>query len=157
VITRADQVEDLASIKGTIAKELGPSPIFSSRMVTSRVRRLDGENVEPDGFGAQPVAAFCGVGNPDSFFNQLRRDGWTPVFTRAFADHHNYSESELDALVEAARRQGAAALVTTAKDAIKLSGFQLKLPCFVVEIRISIDDDNRLIELIRTAARKSKV
>jgi tetraacyldisaccharide 4'-kinase len=157
VITRADQIEDLSSIKAAIEQQLGPSPIFSSRMVTTRVHRLDGENVEAKNFGSQPVAAFCGVGNPESFFKHLRREGWTPVFTRAFADHHNYSQSELDALVEDARGHGAAALVTTAKDAIKLSAFELKLPCFVVEVQISIDDDNRLRELIRAETNKSKV
>jgi tetraacyldisaccharide 4'-kinase len=157
VITRTDQIEDVASIIAAIQKQLGPSPIFSSRMRTHHVRRLDGENIEPDSLGSQPVAAFCGVGNPESFFTHLRHDGWTPVFTRAFADHHNYVQSELDALVEEATEHGATALVTTAKDAIKLSGFQLKLPCFVVEIQISIDDDDRLIELIRTAMGKSKV
>jgi tetraacyldisaccharide 4'-kinase len=153
VVTRTDQVEDVASITAAIQKQLGPAPIFSSRMVTTRVRALDGENVELQNFSSQPVAAFCGVGNPESFFKHLRREGWTPVFTRAFADHHNYVQSELDAVVEEARAQGAAALVTTAKDAIKLSGFELKLPCFVLEIQISIDDDNRLIELIRTACQ----
>lgn len=149
VITRSDQIENVASITAAIQKQLGPSLIFSSRMVTSAVRGLDGENVAPKDFGSQPVAAFCGVGNPESFFKHLRREGWTPVFTRAFADHHNYVQSELDALVEEARGHGAAALVTTAKDAIKLSGFELKLPCFVVEIQIAIDDDHRLRKLIQ--------
>ncbi len=149
VITRTDQIEDVASITAVIQKQLSASPIFSSRMVTTRVHRLDGENVEPENFGSQPVAAFCGVGNPESFFNHLRREGWTSVYTRAFADHHNYLRSELEALVEEARGHGAAALVTTAKDAIKLSPFELKLPCFVVEIQISIDDETRLRQLIK--------
>ena len=157
VITRADQIEDVPSLKATIAKEVGLSPIFSSRMRTSRVRLLDGDNVEPVSLGSQPITAFCGVGNPDSFFDHLRRESWTTVFTRAFADHHNYVQSELDALVEEAVANGTKALVTTAKDAIKLSGFQLKLPCFVVEIQISIDDDDRLIELIQAVVGQSKV
>ncbi len=156
VITRADQVADLASTATAIKKLVGATPIFSSRMVTSRVRRLDDDVADAGALRSQSFAAFCGVGNPESFFNHLRREGCTPVFTRAFADHHNYNQTELDTLVKEAKARGAAALVTTAKDAIKLATLELKLPGYVVEIQISIDDEDRLIELIRTTGKKSR-
>lgn len=149
VITRSDQVEDPDSTRTAIERITGPAPIFLSRMTTSRVRRLGDDAAEPRSLNSQPIAAFCGVGNPESFFNHLRREGYAPVFKRAFADHHNYTQSELEALVEKARGHGAEALVTTAKDAIKLAAFELKLPCYVLEIQISIDDEQRLIEIIR--------
>ena len=154
VVTRADQAKDLDSTRAAINKLVGPAPVLTSRMVTSRVSRLDAERDESSDLSSQSVAAVCGVGNPESFFTQLRREGCTPVFTRAFADHHVYNQSEIDALVEAARARGAQALVTTAKDAIKLSALEVRLPCYVLEIQISIDNEDRLIELLR---RKSNV
>ena len=39
-----------------------------------------------------------------------------------FADHCRYESADLSRIVAAARRHGAAALVTTEKDAVKLAG-----------------------------------
>jgi tetraacyldisaccharide 4'-kinase len=96
------------------------------------------------------------VGNPESFFNHLRRDGYQLGFTRAFADHHRYSQPDLDQLVAQAKSSGAAALITTAKDATKLAELTLNLPCYVLEIEISIDDDERLVRLIQQASSESQ-
>ncbi|MGH9932481.1 MAG: tetraacyldisaccharide 4'-kinase [Pyrinomonadaceae bacterium] len=154
VITRTDQVEDLASIKAEVQRLAGAIPVFSSRMVTSGIRGLDGESVDKKRFVSEPVAAFCAVGNPKSFFNHLRGEGYTPAFTRTFADHHSYTQPEITRLVKDAKASGANGLLTTAKDAIKLSTFELELPCHVLDIRVSIDDEERLLEIIRNACRK---
>ena len=152
VITRSEQVEDLASIKDAVQRLVGAIPVFSSRMVTSGIRRLNGQSVNKESLLAQPAAAFCGVGNPESFFNHLRREGYTPVFTRTFADHHDYNQSDIDRLLSDAKIHAVKCLLTTAKDAIKLSAFKLDLPCHVVDIQISIDDNDRLVKMIRDAA-----
>jgi len=97
------------------------------------------------------LAAFCGVGNPDSFFTQVRNAGLEVSLSRAFPDHHRYSQADLNALVDQAQGIGAKALITTAKDATKLGTLDILIPCYVLEIRISIDDDARLVEMITTA------
>jgi tetraacyldisaccharide 4'-kinase len=96
------------------------------------------------------------VGNPESFFNQLRQEGYTPVFTRAFADHHHYSQTDLNRLIKEAKDHGARGLMTTAKDAIKLASLELELPCYVLEIKISIDDDAGLIKIIQAACQNAE-
>ena len=151
VVTRTDQVEDTAPVTDTVQRLAGAIPVFSSRMVSSGVRRLTGENVDRDSLLAHPLAAFCGVGNPESFFNQLRREGYTPALTRAFADHHDYDQSDLDRLISEAKAHDAGGLITTAKDALKLASLKLELPCYVLEIKISFAEDERLIEMIRNA------
>jgi tetraacyldisaccharide 4'-kinase len=118
-------------------------------MVTSGVSKLNGQSVDKESLFSQRLGAFCGVGNPESFFNHLRREGCEPAFTRAFADHHNYRQSELDALVNEAKARGAEGLITTAKDVTKLLTFNLGLPCYVVDIQIKIDEEDRLVKLIR--------
>jgi tetraacyldisaccharide 4'-kinase len=120
-------------------------------MMKSAIRTLNGERVTDDSLLAQPIAAFCGVGNPESFFNQLRQQGYTPVFTRAFADHHNYHQADLNRLIKEANDQGARGLVTTAKDALKLASLEIDLPCYVLEIEISVDDEARLLKMIQAA------
>jgi len=155
VITRADQAEDLASIKSALQQIVGNVPIFPSRMLTKGYRSISGEPIEARSLLAQPIAAFCGIGNPDSFFNHLRCEGYQLAFTRTFPDHHQYKQSELDTLVAEATASGAKSLFTTAKDATKLQSLTLGVPCCVMDIQISIDEEDALVELIRKAISKS--
>lgn len=155
VITRTEQVEDIGSIKDAVQRIAGKVPVLSARMLTSGFRRVDGEPIDTVGLLSQPIAAFCGVGNPDSFFNHLRREGYQLQFTRTFPDHHNYEQSDIDTLVGEAKARGAKSLLTTAKDATKLQSFNLRIPCCVLEIQISIDEEDRLVDLIRKAIFKS--
>jgi tetraacyldisaccharide 4'-kinase len=156
VVTRTEQVEDMVSLSESVQRFAGTIPVFTSRMVTSGIRGLNGESVDIESLRAQPLAAFCGVGNPESFFNQLRQEGYTPVFTRAFADHHHYSQTDLNRLIKEAKDHGASGLITTAKDAIKLASLELELPCYVLEITISIDDDAGLIKIIQAACQNAE-
>jgi tetraacyldisaccharide 4'-kinase len=151
VITRTEQVEDIGSIKDAIQRIVGDVPVLSSRMLTSGFRRMDGEPIDTVDLLSQPIGAFCGVGNPDSFFKHLRREGCQLAFTRTFPDHHRYEQWELDNMVEEARTRGATSLLTTAKDATKLQSFNLAIPCCVLDIQISIDEEDRLVDLIRKA------
>ena len=48
-------------------------------------------------------AAFCAVGNPKSFFDHLGRAGYQLVLRKSFADHHIYTQSDVDWLVHAAK------------------------------------------------------
>ena len=102
----------------------------------------------------QPVAAFCALGNPEGFFVHARRDGLTLSHTRAFRDHHLYTQSDVDSLVAAARREGARALLTTAKDAVKLRAFDFALPCYVVEVGLEFDDEERLLAVVSRAVER---
>jgi len=150
VITRTEQMADIGLIKETIQRIADKVPVLSSRMVTSGFRKLDGEPIEtPD--QSQPIGAFCGVGHPESFFNHLRGEGLHLAFTRSFPDHHHYKQPELDSLVREAKTRGVKSLLTTAKDATKLQSLRLEIPCCVLEIKISIDDEGRLVDLIRHA------
>jgi tetraacyldisaccharide 4'-kinase len=154
VITRAEQVEDIASTEETIHRLCPGVPIFVARMLTSGVRSLDGEGLNSEAVRSEPLAAFCGVGNPGSFFKHLQRDGYQILFNKEFADHHNYKQSDVDTLVEEAKARGATSLITTTKDAIKLTSMNLQLPCFVLEIKILLDDQEGLLQLIKdTVAR----
>ena len=77
------------------------------------------------------------------------------MLTRAFPDHHAYGQSDVDSWVEEAKRAGAKSLITTAKDAVRLHSFSFELPCYFLEIQISIDGEDQLLEMIRGAVRQS--
>ena len=83
-------------------------------VIVSRALRL---NI-PDAIRNQAVFAFAGLADDEQFFNALRSAGVDVTGTRAFRDHHRYSEDEIAALKrEAAGR----ILVTTEKDAVKIA------------------------------------
>jgi len=85
--------------------------------------------------GHGPFFAFCGIGNPQAFFNDLNR--WeVPVAGESiFRDHHPYTAADLRRLENAAQSAGAIAFVTTEKDAENLGGIEAPaLPIFVAVI-----------------------
>ena len=69
----------------------------------------------------QRVLAFAGIGDPARFFNTLRASGIEVAGQHAFADHHPYSQSEIESLIAEAKRE-ALTLVTTEKDLARLQG-----------------------------------
>jgi tetraacyldisaccharide 4'-kinase len=74
--------------------------------------------IEPNLAGHR-VLAFAGIGRPEKFFATCRDAGAELAATRAFADHHRYTEAELRALLDHAASLGAT-LLTTEKDAVRL-------------------------------------
>jgi tetraacyldisaccharide 4'-kinase len=151
VITRCDQVKNLDALGKEIERLTGGRPIFYSQMRASRVSSLK----NGPGTLASParVAAFCAVGNPTSFFEQLHRAGYELALARSFPDHHVYSQDEIDSIIRAAQETGATALITTAKDAVKLRALSFSIPCYVLEIEISIENGEELARLIFDATK----
>jgi tetraacyldisaccharide 4'-kinase len=69
------------------------------------------------------VCAFAGIGRPESFRQSLAAAGAEVVSFRAFPDHHPYRRSELEEILATAATSGAAQIVTTEKDGIRLGDF----------------------------------
>ena len=153
VVTRADNQQDLDSLKKEIRRFNQECPIFMSRMKVSSISRLGSDFEEVTASLLQPVAAFCGVGNPQSFFDQVRRAGFDPVFSQALTDHHWYDQTDIDSLCRKSRQMGAQNLITTAKDAVKLQALNFDLTCYVLNIEIEIEEEGRLRQLIEDAVR----
>ncbi len=97
-----------------------------------------------------PYIAFCGLGRPEKFFTTLESAGAHIAARRAFADHHPYTDKDLDALTGLSREHGAR-LVTTEKDAVRLP------PSYsgdVVPVTIRWHDESALISFLRTKIKK---
>jgi tetraacyldisaccharide 4'-kinase len=152
VITRCDQARNLHDVRSDILRLTGGRPIFHSRMRTARVSPL--KNGSDTLTPPVRVAAFCAVGNPDSFFEQVRRSGYELGLQKFFPDHHVYSQDEIDSLARAAQDVGASALITTAKDAVKLRTLSFSLPCYVLEIEIEIEGAEELARLVHAKAQR---
>ena len=77
---------------------------------------------------AGPAFAFCGIARPGQFFAGLEAAGVTLAGRRAFRDHYRYNGRDVDALLGQARAAGAAALVTTEKDAVRMGALAERFP-----------------------------
>jgi tetraacyldisaccharide-1-P 4'-kinase len=92
--------------------------------------------------------AFCALGNPNAFFDQLRLEKFNLASIKAFPDHYFYNQNDIVELEKTAGQKNAKALLTTAKDAVKLKDLKFNLPCFVVESRLIFDNEESLRKLV---------
>jgi len=163
VITRSNLVENVVALKARISKYNANCSIFATENKTSslvdlknfpakapgktnyelRITNYEKKSVTND----QPLTtkhyfAFCALGNPNNFFEQLRKENFNLVSTEEFPDHHNYTQQDIAKLEIKARKVNADILLTTAKDAVKLNDIKFDLPCFVVESEMIFDNEN---------------
>ena len=139
VLTRTDST-DPQPLQELVLKVHPAAKIFRSRTELLRwTDALRGVPISIAEDSLQNVAAFCGIGNPQAFFADLRRWGFRLVAEDAFPDHHVYTGDEIQHLVDGARKSGAAALLTTQKDAVRFSpDWAPQLPIWACEIEAQI-------------------
>jgi tetraacyldisaccharide 4'-kinase len=154
VITRSSLVESTEDITRALRRQNTRASIFESRLRVGATTDLAEFLALTSKAGAGGIAnkssvfAFCALGNPDSFVSQLELDGFTVKGFLSFADHHVYSQNDIDELENKARSKDSESLVTTAKDAVKLSDLKFTLPCYVVEADVSLSDADTFRDLI---------
>jgi tetraacyldisaccharide 4'-kinase len=110
------------------------------------------------GLRGRRVLAFAGIGNPARFFATLRDSGVEVVVERPFADHHPFSEGEIEALLAEAKH-GGLTLVTTEKDFVRLGASAAGNAIVPFAVSMQFDDPARLRDfvadrLVRARAKK---
>ncbi|HXX99730.1 MAG TPA: tetraacyldisaccharide 4'-kinase [Candidatus Limnocylindrales bacterium] len=158
VFTRAD------TVPGTSAaiQRFQDYPVFAAATRLIGFRRLGaGIQILRHGeIGGGPFYAFCGIGNPSAFFQDLKNWSIPLAGQCEFADHHRYDLRDARELEEAAKSAGAKALLTTEKDAQNLSGVKFSsTPVYIVIIDLEISKEQAFLDLIhqKLAARMSVV
>ncbi len=135
-----------------IAKLLGINvPTLKTRMVPGRLVNLaDGTGQTWPGLENEKIAAFCGIAQPDDFFETLKNAGMDIAARQAFPDHFDYEGPFLDEMLKAAVSKGAAAVITTEKDAVKIQGRSFPLPVWYLEMQLEfIEGEETLLDLIK--------
>ena len=127
VLTRCELVSPqvLAAI---LTKLKAANPVAQFAQLQTRASswlQFDGRQFPLEKLNDEPVFAFCGIGNPNGFFQTLTQLGLTVRHHQTFADHHRYSREDLNAIAVSARNVGATALVCTHKDLVKVGCNQI--------------------------------
>lgn len=104
-----------------------------------------------------PCVSLTGIARPGRFTADLERAGWVVKGARTFADHHNYSASDIADIQRELARAGAAFVVTTEKDAVRLLRWRpLPFPVAWVPMRVVIEGENALRQLVAHALQRAR-
>ncbi len=131
VVTRASP--GVASAADAAIPRYTAAPIFHARFRFAGW--FSGGAPAPEAPG--PAFAFCAVARPESFRATLEEARAPVVGLAAFRDHHPYTDADLRKIEERADRAGAAVLVTTEKDAVKVEG-RARLPLLAARIEAEV-------------------
>jgi tetraacyldisaccharide 4'-kinase len=134
VLTRS---ETSPQTQSAIAK-LQDFPVFAAATCLLGFRRLGAgiRVLSVDEIGPAPFYAFCGIGNPLAFFQDLKNWNLPISLTSEFPDHYRYDARDAVELEAAAHAAGAKAFLT-------------ELPVFIVVIDLEISQSDAFLAAIR--------
>ena len=154
VVSRADHDPRFVHLRKELRRFNKTAPIFRVR-TRARQWRISSKRQVVEELPVKKVGAFCGLGNPQAFFNTLHGLDLTVVFRWTFPDHHAYQQLELTRIASQARRAGAEILVTTEKDRINFpldfASSVAPLDVAWLEIDNTVDDEDELLSWIESA------
>lgn len=154
VITRSERSRILPAIERKLRAYNPAAPIFRAATIARTwVDFATGEEFASPGLAGERVIAFCGLGNPQAFWQLLDHLGIVPMERLEYSDHHAYTPDELRRLAQQARERRVTLLLTTEKDAVNLclgsdalvTGTRL----LWLKIDLEIDDEAGLMALFR--------
>jgi tetraacyldisaccharide 4'-kinase len=98
-------------------------PVFRSVSAISGFQSVPSPShgLPAEALRGESVGLLSGIAGPGRFREDLERCGVRIVWSRAERDHHTWRPDEVASLLEEARRAGARAVVTTGKDAVKMT------------------------------------
>ncbi len=153
VITRSDCSDLVPAIERVVRNWNPCAPVFRAHIQPEVwVEHRTGRCIATGDLKLERAGAFCGLGNPRSFYRTLDSMGVRYVDRVEFEDHHRYRPHELKRMAEQFRRNGATALVTTEKDAVNLcdgAGELLSnMPLYWLRIGMRIEGEAELLAAI---------
>jgi tetraacyldisaccharide 4'-kinase len=123
VLTRCDQVsdEERGRLREEVAQIAPHVPVVESEHRPLEWVASDGRTERLKSLTDRPLAAFCGIGNPEAFRRTLTALGSAVADFRVYPDHHAYTRTDVEELRQWSRQQAPdCVLVTTQKDLVKL-------------------------------------
>ena len=140
VITRSDLV-DAAPLAELSERIRTLAPAATVHLAVHRpTAGMDeqGRPVELEALTGAPALAFCGLGNPGGFFGTLQRQGVPLAGRMEFDDHVDYTADVVERINQTVEQCDAKVLLTTQKDAVKLSGLQFDRPLRVLKVEMDV-------------------
>jgi tetraacyldisaccharide 4'-kinase len=143
----------------TIVQRITHVPIFHAITKLLDVVKVPAKSGEPSeplaAWRAKKAFAFCGIGNPQAFFDDLSRWGGSVSGHSSFPDHHTYNQRDIEKLQARARDSGAEIMLCTEKDIFNLRNVQLpSVPVYCARISMEISEPDKLWRAILETAER---
>ena len=123
-----------------IGRALGIPTVFRVTRAIGAPRMIAGDRdsvVVPPG---ARVFVVSGIARPDRFVADVTSAGWDLAGVMEFRDHHPFSERDVARIREAARAAASAIVLTTEKDAVRLTACDLgELPIAAVPLVVGVE------------------
>jgi tetraacyldisaccharide 4'-kinase len=151
LLTRVDQCKDLNSVRDRLDSIVPSVPRFESIHAPSSLIRMDThQDVGLDAVKNKNVLSVCGIANPLSFTETIQTLNPAKLNQISFPDHHEYTIKDIKKIEQTAFDTGADLIITTEKDAPKLSSINiLPVLSLVIELKLVEHSAERLIDIIR--------
>ncbi len=119
IITKSNYVKNdvVEMIKGRIKKY--NKPILVAVFKENHFYNVKGEIFELDTIKNKNVLIFSSIANPKTFYDTVKKIGPEKIDEIKFADHHSYSEEEIEEISVESRNYDY--VVTTEKDIVKVN------------------------------------
>lgn len=157
VITRVDQApaEAVARLRERLARSAPRAQIAETRVRTLGVAR-GGVTLPLDYVRGLRVVAFCGIGSPESFERTLATVGVEVVEMVCFPDHHPYGPETLADLERRREQAGATMLLTTSKDAWRMTSPPQELGVLLVDVEFVSGEEALGEAIIHAVEQKAR-
>ncbi len=102
----------------------------------------------PDLF-QKKVVLMSGLAHPVSFGTLMKSEKMNVVEDFQFPDHHAYKRKDIDQVLKFVNSTRANCIVTTQKDAVKLSGFiPFPVPVLVAQLKLELQNEKEFYEIL---------
>jgi len=149
VITKTGDTGDeteVNSLVKEIKKYNKKTPIFLASHSPLTFVAANGEPLPLEWSKGKRFFGFSGIGNPESFAKTLLSVGIDVKGLKKYRDHYRYSAKDIERIIEESNKVNADWIVTTEKDIMRLTGFNL--PENLVFLRIAFHVDDKFYEQI---------
>ncbi|MCD4831503.1 MAG: tetraacyldisaccharide 4'-kinase [Anaerohalosphaeraceae bacterium] len=161
VVTRYNQSqgENIEQIQKVLEKFMPGKPVAKAvhRPVTAKM--MGDETIDFAELASKKTFAFCGIGNPDAFFQTLGELTLNIAGTKVYNDHHRYDQADITEIYEQAKYCQADIILTTQKDWTKtallgIEKFDVPFAYLVVELEF-VQGKEKIVGLIEKAIENS--
>ena len=136
---------DCVVINGKKNTEIENKILSKNKKLKIFYTRYKAQNAQE--FKNKKVLAFAGIGNPNNFFDFLKYNKIKLIEEIKFPDHYNYSESEIEKLINRTKKNDAI-LLTTEKDYFRISE-KYKKDINYLKLELDIENRNELVHEIK--------
>jgi tetraacyldisaccharide 4'-kinase len=103
------------------------------------------------------VFVVTGIARPDRFVADISAAGWEIAGTMEFRDHHPFDARDVKRITAAARAAAAAIVLTTDKDAVRLTACDLgELPIAAVPLVVGVEPADRFRDWLLARVRDAR-